>query len=188
MTLRESAEGPPPPQPPAGAGTRQELVARLFREHNQALLRFLAMRLQSHQEAKEVAQEAYVKLLNLDQSQAISYQRAFLFKTAANLAVDRLRGRNRRERARETGLFDELREAPTPEHETLVAQEVAHLEKLIAELPAKCRQAFLLYKIEGLEFRDVATRMNLSERMVRDYVVRATLYCRAGLDEEFHHG
>lgn len=69
-----------------------------------------------------------------------------------------------------------------------MAQEVAHLEKLIAELPAKCRQAFLLYKIEGLEFRDVATRMSLSERMVRDYVVRATLYCRAGLDEEFHHG
>lgn len=188
MTPPRPTESSPSTAADAAAAPRQELVERLFREHNESLLRFLAMRLHSHQEAKEVAQEAYVKLLNLDQSQAISYQRAFLFKTAANLAIDRLRGRDRRERARETGLFDELREAHTPEHEALVAQEVEHLQKLIAQLPAKCRQAFLLYKIEGLEFSEVAARMSLSERMVRDYVVRAILFCRVGLDEEFRHG
>lgn len=188
MTPSRPTESSPTTAAEQAADTRQELVARLFREHNEALLRFLAMRLHSHQEAKEIAQEAYVKLLNLDRSQAISYQRAFLFKTAANLAIDRLRGRGRRERARETGLFDELREAPTPEHEAVVAQEVEHLQRLIAELPPKCRQAFLLYKIEGLEFSEVAARMSLSERMVRDYVVRAIMYCRVGLDEEFRHG
>jgi len=171
-----------------GTSPRRDLVARLFREHNEALLRFLAARLHSHQEAKEVAQEAYVKLLNLDRHQAISYQRAFLFKIAANLAVDRIRGRERNVRARETGLFDELREAHTPEHEAAVEQEVEQLEKLIGELPAKCRQAFLLYKIQGLEFSEVAARMALSERMVRDYVVRAILFCRVGLDKESHHG
>jgi RNA polymerase sigma factor (sigma-70 family) len=170
------------------SATSRDLIARLFREHNESLLRFLCARLHSHQEAKEVAQEAYVKLLNLDRPQAISYQRAFLFKTAANLAVDRLRGRERRERARETGLFDELREAHTPEHEAAVAQEVEQLEKLIAQLPAKCRQAFLLYKIQGLEFSEVAIRMGLSERMVRDYVVRAILFCRIELDKESRHG
>lgn len=189
MTHREPIDSQEPPEAARDAGNpRQELVARLFREHNEALLRFLAVRLHSHQEAKEVAQEAYVKLLNLGEPQAISYQRAFLFKTAANLAIDRLRSQGRRERAHETGLFEELQEVPTPEHEATVAQEVEHLERLIAQLPAKCRQAFLLYKIQGLEFPEVAARMNLSERMVRDYVVRAILYCRVGLDEEFRHG
>ncbi|WP_293866679.1 RNA polymerase sigma factor [Steroidobacter sp.] len=183
MTEPQSSE-----QQGVGGDARQQLVARLFQEHNDALLRFLALRLHSHQEAKEVAQEAYVKLLNLDQPEAISYQRAFLFKIAANLAIDRRRGGDRRERARETGLFTELNEVPTPEHEATVAQEVAHLEKLIAQLPAKCRQAFLLYKIQGLDFVEVAQRMNLSERMVRDYVTRALVYCRVGLDQEFPHG
>lgn len=172
----------------ADASAHRDLVARLFREHNETLLRFLAARLRSHQEAKEVAQEAYVKLLNLDRPHAISYQRAFLFKTAANLAVDRLRGRERNLRARETGLFDELREAHTPEHEAEIAQEVEALERLIAQLPAKCRQAFLLHKIQGLDFPEVAARMGLSERMVRDYVVRAILHCRIGLDQQSHHG
>ncbi len=161
---------------------RAQLVARLFREHNDALLRFLAVRLRSHQEAKEVAQEAYVRLLSLDRPGAVSFLRAFLFKTAGNLAIDRLRSRNRQLRAVEVGFFEELREAPTPEGETSNAQQVAILERLINELPPKCRTAFVLYKIQGLDFATVAAQMGLSERMVRDYVTRAVLYCRVGLD------
>lgn len=72
---------------------RAALVERLFREHNQALLRFLVSKLQSQQEAKDIAQEAYVRLLKLDTPDAVSYLRAFLFKTASNLAIDRLRTR-----------------------------------------------------------------------------------------------
>jgi DNA-directed RNA polymerase specialized sigma24 family protein len=70
-------------------------VARLFREHNAALLRFAAARLGSEHEAREVAQEAYVRLLQLDRRQTIGFLRAYLFKTAANLATDRLRARRR---------------------------------------------------------------------------------------------
>lgn len=70
-------------------------VASLFREHNAALLRFAAARLGSEHEAREVAQEAYVRLLQLDRRQTIGFLRAYLFKTAANLATDRLRARRR---------------------------------------------------------------------------------------------
>jgi RNA polymerase sigma-70 factor (ECF subfamily) len=65
-------------------------VERLFREHNAALLRFISAKIGSEQEAREIAQEAYVRLLQLDHPEAVSYLRAFLFKTAANLAVDRM--------------------------------------------------------------------------------------------------
>ena len=71
--------------------THAGLIERLFQEHNESLLRFLAARLGSRHEAREVAQEAYVRLLKLDTPGAIGYFRAFLFKTAANLAVDRVR-------------------------------------------------------------------------------------------------
>ena len=82
----------------AGDGHAQR-ISRLFSEHNESLVRFLATRLHSVQEAKEVAQEAYVRLLSLDDSGAVSFLRAFLFKTAANLAVDRIRSRNRQRQA-----------------------------------------------------------------------------------------
>jgi RNA polymerase sigma-70 factor (ECF subfamily) len=166
---------------PTGDG-RAERITRLFSEHNESLVRFLTARLHSVQEAKEVAQEAYVRLLSLDDSGAVSFLRAFLFKTAANLAVDRLRSRNRHRQAQDAGLCDELREAPTPDHEAAEAQEAEIVRRLIGELPPKCRRAFLLHRIHGVDFPQIAKQMELSERMVRHYVLRAVLYCRAGLD------
>jgi RNA polymerase sigma-70 factor (ECF subfamily) len=161
---------------------RAERIARLFSEHNESLVRFLAARLRSVHEAREVAQEAYVRLLSLDDSGAVSFLRAFLFRTAANLAVDRLRSRDRRRQALDAGLCDDSREAATPDRELASAQEVEIVRRLIGELPPKCRRAFLLNRIHGLEFAQIAQQMELSERMVRHYVLRAVLYCRAGLD------
>jgi len=166
---------------PTGDG-RAERITRLFSEHNDSLVRFLSVRLHSVQEAKEVAQEAYVRLLSLDDSGAVSFLRAFLFKTAMNLAVDRLRTRNRQRQAMSAGLYDELREAPTPDHEAAQAEEVEIVRRLIGELPPKCRRAFLLHRIYGEDFPQIAKQMELSERMVRHYVLRAALYCRAGLE------
>jgi len=166
---------------PAGSSHSQR-ISRLFSEHNDSLIQFLATRLRSVQEAKEVAQEAYVRLLSLEDSGAVSFLRAFLFKTAANLAVDRIRSRNRQRQALDAGLCDESREAPTPDREAASAQEMEIVRHLVAELPPKCRRAFLLHRVQGAEFPEIAKEMGLSERMVRHYVLRAVLYCRAGLD------
>jgi hypothetical protein len=70
-------------------GPHAERIAQIFREHNQSLLQFLAGRLASEQDAKEVAQEAYVRVLQLDKPEGVSFLRAFLFKTAASRRPNR---------------------------------------------------------------------------------------------------
>jgi RNA polymerase sigma factor (sigma-70 family) len=162
-------------------GSRAELIAGLFREHNDSLVRFLTNRLRSTQEAKEVAQEAYVRVLSLDAPGAVSFLRAFLFKTAANIAIDRIRHRQRCPHTSNVSLFDELPERRTPEVRTQSTQEIALLTHLLTELSPKCRYAFLLHKVDGLSAREIGTHMKLSERQVRDYILRALLHCRAGL-------
>jgi RNA polymerase sigma factor (sigma-70 family) len=162
---------------------RAAVVERLFREHNEALLRFLALRLGSQQEAKEVAQEAYVKLLSLEADPAASFLRSFLFTIAANMATDRMRARRRHPLSRSL-MFEEFDSGlPQPEQQLAGEQELKILERLIAELPAKCRRAFLLHRINGLSTAAIAAQMHLSERMVRHHILRAVAYCRAGLDE-----
>jgi RNA polymerase sigma factor (sigma-70 family) len=163
-------------------------IEQLFRDHNAALLRFVAAKLGSEHEAKEVAQEAYVRLLRLDQPEAIGYLRAFLFKTAANLALDRLRARGRRPPMRsmadgELGVFD-----LSPERQIAGAQSVAVLRQAIAELPVKCRQAFLMHRLDGLNCQEIAARMGLTERMIRLYVGRAVEHLRTRLDEAEGNG
>ncbi len=174
QTPDPAAQQPPLPEHAA-------LIGSLFHEHNETLVRFLSSRLQSRQEAMEIAQEAYVRLLKLDQPGAVSYMRAFLFKTATNLASDRLRARHRELHAVRARLFDQFTEALTPERQVAGTQEVGLLNRLIQELPPKCRQIFLLQRFQGLRFDEIAMRMEISERMVRKHVVRALTYLRAGL-------
>ena len=170
--------------PSPGGADRAALVERLFREHNEALLRFLQARLHSRQEASEVAQEAYVRLLSLDEPGAVSYLRAFLFKTAANLAVDRMRRGQVHTRAAEQPAFRNFADARTPERRAAGAQTLERLGRLVAALPPKCREAFVQHRFHGRDIASIAAEMNIAERTVRAYVERALLQCRAALDME----
>jgi RNA polymerase sigma-70 factor (ECF subfamily) len=157
-------------------------IERLFREHNDSLLQFLSARLGSHQEAKEIAQEAYVRLLKLDTPGAVSYLRAFLFKTASNLAVDRLRTRSYRERPTSLEFFERLPDATTPERDVSGRQEMQLLLRLIEQLPPRARYAFIQNKFYGLDVETIAKDMGITKRMVRVHIVRALIHCRTGLD------
>jgi RNA polymerase sigma factor (sigma-70 family) len=163
---------------------RAQLIERLFREHNEELLRYLRTRLHSAQDAREVAQEAYVRLLSLDAPGAVSYLRGYLFQTAANLALDRLRRGQVHSRATAQPMFTEFVDHCTPERRVAGTQEVELLQRLLQSLPAKCQRAFLLNRCYGLDFDAVAKEMGLKTRMIRTYVVRALLYCRSQMDKE----
>jgi RNA polymerase sigma factor (sigma-70 family) len=167
-------------------GAHAQLIERLFREHNEALLRFLHTRLRSAQEARDVAQEAYVRLLSLHQPEAVSYLRAFLFQTAANLALDRLRRDQVHHRATEQPMFNEFVDSRTPERRLAGAQDIEQLQWLLRSLPPKCQRAFLLNRCYGMDFDAVAEHMGLKPRMVRTYVVRALLFLRSRMDEDSH--
>ena len=158
-------------------------VGQLFEEHNQSLLRFVTARLHSAQEAKEIAQEAYVRLLNLDQPSTVSYLRAYLFRIAANLVSDRLKQRERRSRIRSFIFFEDEKTSPSPEAELNAQDDLATIQRAISELPAKCRKAFLLHRIQGMSIDDTAHQMQLSSRMIRLYVARALEHCRSCLDK-----
>jgi RNA polymerase sigma factor (sigma-70 family) len=162
-------------------------VSHLFREHNRVLVRYLTSRLRSEQEAKEVAQEAYVRLLQLQEPGTPSLLRAYLFKTATNLAIDRLRHRRVRHRFEEqTELFEELipdrGEMSDPAEQLLARERSEQLLGCLQELPPICRQVIKLHRLEGIPQREVAVRLGFSERMVRRYVTYAMVYCHLRLE------
>jgi RNA polymerase sigma-70 factor (ECF subfamily) len=170
---------------PAAADSRSALVERLFRDHNEALIRFLRGRVGSRNEALEVAQEAYVRLLSLDEPGAVSYLRAFLFKTAANIAIDRRRRDQSYDKVTGAGqLFTQFSEERTPEREVAAEQTLRHLGNLIESMPAKCQASFVLSQIHGLDAATIAGQLGITDSMVRKYVVRALLHCREQMDLE----
>jgi RNA polymerase sigma factor (sigma-70 family) len=182
-TVRSDLEAVAEAEPDAET-SRTAVVERLFREHNEALIRFLRGRVGSRNEALEVAQEAYVRLLSLDQPGAVSYLRAFLFKTAANIAIDRRRRHRSYDKVAGEQLFAEFSENRTPERTVAAEQTLRHLENLIESMPAKCQASFVMSQIHGLDAATIASQLGITDSMVRKYIVRALLHCRAQMDLE----
>lgn len=170
------------PHSSLGIQAHREQIEHLFREHNESLIRFLAAQLHDWQEAKEVAQEAYVRMLALDNPEAVSYLRTFLFRTAANIAIDRLRQRSGRGRVDTLVFFDAERTSPSPEPTCIATQELELIQRAIDELPPLCREAFILVRFDGLSFDEVAERLGLNARTVFRYVARAIEHCHATLE------
>ncbi|MFT4047561.1 MAG: RNA polymerase sigma factor [Solimonas sp.] len=172
-----------PDRTPLSAAARSEMVRRLFQEHNRALIGFLIARLHSEAEAQDVAQEAYVRLLQLDQGSAVSFLRAHLFTIAGNLAIDRLRQRQVRERNSPQHFFEELLTRPGPDRTAIAQEELAVIKTALRELPEKCRRAFMLHVFAGQSVQEIAAQMCLTDRMIRHYVARAMATCRQRMDE-----
>ena len=159
--------------------TRASALSNLFSEHNRTLVRFINARLRNEQEAREIAQEAYVRMLQLDRCPGTpSFMRHYLFRVAENLAVDRIRQRYSRSRLDQLASIDDLFQEPVAERSVLAGEELDLLRAAVAELPEKYREAFRLIKLEDESFPQAAHLMQLSERMVRKYVTRALLYIR----------
>ena len=177
----------PPIAAPASLAPKDDCaraLADLARSHHEALVRFLTLRTGSREDAQEVAQEAYAKLLALDRSDAISFLAGYLWRIAANLAVDHKRRRELEVRfAAFAGKAEDLLEASS-ESVADARQRLVIVERAIGELPRKCRQAFTLRVLNGLKFEQVGREMGISDRMAKIYVARSLEYLQDSLDAE----
>jgi len=163
----------------AGSQVSHPEIERLFKEHNEALLCYINARLRSWSDAREVAQEAYVKLLRLDDVRAVSYLHAYLYRIAGNLINDRMRKRAVRTRHEHFVFFDESdRESDirSAEAESIAEQERQILERAVSELPARLRLVFALVELEGQPVKTVAEQLRIKPETVRQFIHRSYEY------------
>lgn len=160
------------------AASHSNALAEVARNHHSALLKFLEARTGSKEEAREVAQEAYAKMLSLDRPGTISFLEGYLWKIAGNLATDRRRQRAVRRRLDTVALFETERFERSPEVLVDTDQRIAMLQRAMDELTPRCLEAFILRVLNGLSFDEVGAQMRISARMAKMYVARALEHCQ----------
>lgn len=162
-----------------------ERLRELFREHRSQLIRFLQLRLGSESDAQDAAQDTIFRLFQRRHTLRDQELRGLLYVTARNIAIDRLRDRQRSpvHFSDEIDAFASVMVDDTacPERVLAAREALASIGGFLRELPSKCEQAFIAYKFEELEYRQIAERMGLTESMVRKYVLRALAHCAARL-------
>lgn len=152
----------------------------LFRQYYDELVRYLTVKLRSRDQAQDVVQETFLRVLAQDSSAPIDQPRAFLYKTALNLTVDQFRQRQRRaEESLDAEMAQPALIAPA-EQETVVAakEQVRLLYEALMELPPRCRHVFLLHKFKDRSHAEIAAHLGISISMVEKHILKATAFCR----------
>lgn len=162
----------------------------LYGVHRAELLRFLTARTGDPVEAEDLLQELWLRATRHDAG-PVNNGRAYLYRMAQNLVVDRLREKHRR-MARERRWADQetdfvppgiepADQRQTAEDEMLAREEVATLVSAVTNLPAGARKAFELHKLQGFSHAEVAVRLGISKSGVEKHMAVAMKYLRRAL-------
>jgi RNA polymerase sigma factor (sigma-70 family) len=163
------------------ADGKNALVERLFAAHRGALQAFFDRRVRQRSDAIDLAQEVYLRMLRLKDMSAIRDLEAYLYSVASNLAKEHagaVRRRGISVGVEEATIQDQLAQAPSFEGEILTAQQVKRLRAVLRGLPPKCHAAVVLQYVHGQSHQQIAERLHVSPRMVKQYVGQALAHCR----------
>ena len=158
-------------------------IEQLYREHQSVLVRWLARLVRCEETAEDLAQESYLRVAGAGGEQIITHPRAFLFRTARNLALDHLR--KMRTRIGTAEPLDEAIDLPCPqpsvERTLLDRQRIALFKQALETLPARCREVFLLHRVHHCKYGEIARRLGISESAVEKHIMRALSHCRTAM-------
>jgi RNA polymerase sigma-70 factor (ECF subfamily) len=170
----------------------QSLQAQ-FMASRSALLRFMQLRGVSSDEAEDLMQDLYLKLEGLTVG-PIAEPRAYLYRMADNLLLDRRRAAIRRARREERwsqagpGSLGSPGDQATAADDALIAQQQLHIvESALGSLPERTVEIFRRFRIEGERQKHIAAELGISVSAVEKHLQRAydvVLAIKAQSDEE----
>ena len=168
-----------------GAGERLR-IQEIIRRHHDTLIKFLRRRLSVADDADDVAQETYIRMMKYEGSSEIRSPSAMLFRIAVNVANDHGRAAQARCASSHTDIANvELAsEQPSAERVVLAGQNLELLFEVIESLPPKCKQVFLLSRAGGMTYPEIARHCGISVKMVEKQISRAIAACLAKVGGE----
>ncbi len=150
------------------------------------LLRYFTRAVRDPHEAQDLVQDSFGRVLaKVDRGERIDDLRGLLYEIARNLLIDRHRMRQVRDHVQDAALVDLPGPAADDPAVRYAGQQRLHLlVRTIEALPPRCRQAFVLHKIDGLPQMQIAEQMGVSLNMVERHIMLAVAACRKALGEE----
>jgi len=154
---------------------------RLYHAEHGRLLRYFRKRV-GPDEAPDLAQEVFVRLLRSGTFERIETPGAYLMRSARNLLIDRSR-----RKMREHGIscpFEDGRDAPVPPEQAWRIEEVDTrriYRKALLAMPRRTRRIFLMHRLTDKTYREIAKELGIAEKSVVHHMMRALARCRRAM-------
>lgn len=160
----------------------------LYVEHFPSLVKYLQTQFRScPEQAEEIAQSAFERIATRKKHGAIANIKAFLWRTAHNLAISDIRSKGVSNRYKtETKRIFHLEEGYpfTPERVMEAREQLELILQVVRLMPEQRRRAFILTRFEDLSHSETSDRMGISRPAVSKHVAKATADLYKALHDE----
>ncbi len=160
--------------------TREGLNAR-FRA---PLVAYFLRRTGSLQEAEDLTQETFLRLIGSGTFENAEEPQAFVFRVAGNLLRDRARSRTRLHRSPvlpidampNPDIEPKLVEGLDPERVLIARESLVEVLACLDELGERTKSIFILFRLEGMKQKGIAAIYGISHSTVEKHVMTAALH------------
>lgn len=152
-----------------------EELATLIAELRPALIRYFSRRLLPQHEVEDLVHDVLVRLVRNKDFAGAESVRGYVFQTANSVLVDYVR-RRASSRAGQHTSFDadsHVGEVFGPDRVLQGKEELVRITAVLMEFPELTRTIFVLRRIEGMKYKDIAVRLGLSLSAVEKHMQRA---------------
>jgi len=153
-------------------------------ELTKRLRRFVLARVANRHDAEDVIQDAYLRVLLYSADNVVESWDRLLFSTARNLAVDSRRRRKAREKGTAQCAVLAAEDWPASDEVVDARQRLNSVQAAIAALPERCREVFLMHRIDGQSYSEIARIRGISVSAVEKHIARACLLIDAKINGE----
>ncbi|MFT4822783.1 MAG: RNA polymerase sigma factor (sigma-70 family) [Halioglobus sp.] len=149
-----------------------EILIGWFDLHRHDLLRYVRRILPASESPEDMVQDVFYRLIRQGNFADLDNPRAYLMTIARNVAIDKLR---RLKAAPE--IIAETDSGAELDHNSVHTMEASEMiiaiERAMAELPERCREAFVLRRYRGMDTAETAAALGISRRMVQRHLKNA---------------
>ncbi|WP_461532129.1 RNA polymerase sigma factor [Sinomicrobium sp.] len=158
----------------------EKIYTSIYRNYAEKLNNFIYYKCGDTKEAEDIVHESFIRLWNNCKKVPLKKAGAFLFTVANNLFLNVV--------AHKKVVLEYSKESQgssDKESPQFLLEEKEYMEKLqkaIANLSEAQRTAFLLHRIDGMKYSDIATSLGISVKAVEKRIHKALISLRKEIE------
>ncbi|KAF1069105.1 MAG: putative RNA polymerase sigma factor FecI [Pseudomonas citronellolis] len=163
---------------PHSADAYRAKIDDLYRANHGWVQQWLGRRLGNASDAAELAQDVFLRLLAQPREfDSDLHARAYLSRVSRHLCIDFWRRKQLESAWLEALAARPECHVPSLEHQAIILETLRQLQQMLERLPAPVAEAFSLWQLHGLNYREIGERLGVSERTVTKYMAKAMFQC-----------
>lgn len=162
-------------------GISKSLAADLIETHRDELLHFLYRRTDCRETALDIIQDCFIKLAHYLENNTLHNPRAFIYRVAANLAIDYARQQQRTVALDDNEAQLLVDESAVPEQTVFDREQIELCEQALAELPPLTLKILVMSRFEGYTHKQIAAQLGISVSWVEKNIITALKHCKRSL-------